>query len=87
MIQAIPLICTCSHLLAIPLLSSSLACFSSTSPNKPLADFAADGVDFRGEALESLVDVDEKVEARREKMREKLAKRKVWRGPSETALL
>jgi hypothetical protein len=37
--------------------------------------------------LESPVDVDEGVEARRGKMREKMAKRKPWTGPTETALL
>ncbi|OAG06093.1 alpha/beta-hydrolase [Paraphaeosphaeria sporulosa] len=49
--------------------------------------YAADDVEFKGMELESPVDVEESVEVRRGKMREKLAVRKVWRGPTETAML
>lgn len=49
--------------------------------------YAADDVDFNGMRLESPVDVDEGVEVRKGKMREKMAKRRPWTGPTETALL
>ncbi|KAF2451072.1 alpha/beta-hydrolase [Karstenula rhodostoma CBS 690.94] len=49
--------------------------------------YAADDVEFRGMELQSPVDVDEDVDVRREKMKEKVAGRKVWTGPTETAML
>jgi hypothetical protein len=49
--------------------------------------YAANDMEFKGMHLESPVDVDEGVEARRGKMKEKMAKRKPGIGPTEPALL